>query len=189
MEGGGSGIACPGFPCTYFGWEFLSRMAQTVTGCGRPLSASVPNRAKPDILVRFSLGIRILLRNSRRKRSTENPGQAIPLPPPSKDLPPVLGKKEGWDTSLLFYAHARIWKFAVSRHAGGAASRGEKPSLTRLHTGSPRKMPAKLAGVWRASRKDAFPTRLSSKRQVCTGQRRQAGEEVLFLSSAGYQKK
>ena len=92
LRGGGSGIACPGFPCTFFGWEFLSRMRKVIIGCGRPLSASMPNRAKPDILVRFPLGIRILLRNSRRKRSTENPGQAIPLPPPRKILPPVLGK-------------------------------------------------------------------------------------------------
>jgi len=27
LRGGGSGIACPGFPCTFSGWEFLSRMA------------------------------------------------------------------------------------------------------------------------------------------------------------------
>ena len=47
----GSGIACPGFPCTYFGWEFLSRMWKAVTGYGRPLSASMPNRAKPDFHV------------------------------------------------------------------------------------------------------------------------------------------
>ena len=92
MGDGGSGIAHPGFPCTYFGWEFLSRMVWFPQAAGRPLSASMPNRAKPDLLVRFPLGIRILLRNSRRKRSTENPGQAIPLSPPPKKLPPVLGR-------------------------------------------------------------------------------------------------
>ena len=57
----------------------------------------------------------------------------------------------------VVYAHARIWKFAVSQHAGGAASRGEKPSPTRLHTGTPRKMPAKLAGARRTGREDALP--------------------------------
>ena len=45
---------------------------------------------------------RILLRNSRRKHSTENPGQAIPLPPPRKKFPPVPGKKEPWYTALHF---------------------------------------------------------------------------------------
>ena len=27
LRDGGSGSACPGFPCTFSGWEFLSRMA------------------------------------------------------------------------------------------------------------------------------------------------------------------
>ena len=36
-----------------------------------------------------------------RKRSAENPGQAIPLPPPRKKLPPVLGKVEGNNFSFF----------------------------------------------------------------------------------------
>ena len=49
------------------------------------------------------LGVCILLRNSRRKRSTENPGQAIPLSLPRKKLPPLLGKVKGnYDTALHF---------------------------------------------------------------------------------------
>ena len=51
------------------------------------------------------LGIRILLRNSRRKRSTENPGQVILLPPPRKKLPPVLGriKRNAMIRHYVFY--------------------------------------------------------------------------------------
>ena len=56
----------------------------------------------------------------------------------------------------VVYAHARIWKFAVSQHAGRAASR-EDIFPTRLHTGTQRKMPAKLAGARRAGREDALP--------------------------------
>lgn len=34
-----------------------------------------------------------------------------------------------------FYAQARIWKFAVSQHAGHAASRGKFPLLDLKETG------------------------------------------------------
>ena len=93
MRGGGSGIACPGFPCTYSGWRFLSRMAKCVTGYGRPQAASMPHRTEMGIPAHFPLDICILLRNRRRKRSTENPGQTIPLPLPRKKIPSMLGKK------------------------------------------------------------------------------------------------
>ena len=92
LRGSGSGMACPGFPCTFFGWRFLSRMRKCITSYGRPQAASMPHRTEMGIHAHFPLGVCILLRNSRRKRSTENPGQAIPLPPPRKILPPVLGK-------------------------------------------------------------------------------------------------
>ncbi len=38
LRDGGSGSACPGFPCAFSGWEFLSRMAYVITGCGTPSS-------------------------------------------------------------------------------------------------------------------------------------------------------
>ncbi len=99
---GGSRIAHPGFSCTYFGWEFLSRMAWFPQAAGRPQAASLPHQAKPDLLVRFPLGIRILPRNSRRKRSTKKPGWAILLPPSPKELPPTLVKKKWYDEALHF---------------------------------------------------------------------------------------
>ena len=34
VRGSGSGIACPGFPCTCSGGRFLSRMRKFITGCG-----------------------------------------------------------------------------------------------------------------------------------------------------------
>ena len=37
-----AGWHVPDFPCTFSGWEFLSRMASVITGYGRPLSASMP---------------------------------------------------------------------------------------------------------------------------------------------------
>ena len=80
------------FSVHFFRRVFLNRMGQVITGYGRPLSVSMPNRAKSGIRARFPLGVRILLRNSRRKRSTENPGHAIPLPPSRQKLPPVLCK-------------------------------------------------------------------------------------------------
>ena len=68
----------------------------------------MPPRTEMGIHAHFPLGVCILLRNSRRKRSTENPGQAIPLPPPRQKIPPVLGKiekknkRECCDTALYF---------------------------------------------------------------------------------------
>ena len=105
---GGSGIAHPGFPCTYFGWEFLSRMVWFPQAAGRPLSASMPNRAKPDILVRFPLCFRILLRNSRRKRSTENRDrQSRCRRPAKKSLPCWVKYKECYDARLYFLIPSR----------------------------------------------------------------------------------
>ena len=68
-------------------------MKKCVTGYGRPQAASMPPRTEMGILAHFPLGVCILLRNRRRKRSTENPGQTIPLPLPRNKLPSVLGKK------------------------------------------------------------------------------------------------
>ena len=68
-------------------------MRKCITGYGRPQAASMPHRTEMGILAHFPLGFCILLRNRRRKRSTENPEQAIPLPLPRKKLPSVLGKK------------------------------------------------------------------------------------------------
>ena len=54
--------------------------------------ASMPPRTEMGIHAHFPLGANILLRNSRRKRSTENPEHAIPLLPPRKIITPVLGR-------------------------------------------------------------------------------------------------
>ena len=59
---------------------------------GRPQAASMPHRAEMGILAHFPLNIRILLRNFRRKRSTENPGHAAPQPPPHKKITPMPDK-------------------------------------------------------------------------------------------------
>ena len=64
-------------------------MRKCVTSYGRPQAASMPHRTEMGILAHFPLGVDILLRNRRRKRSTENPGQAVPLPPSRKKIPPM----------------------------------------------------------------------------------------------------
>ena len=69
-------------------------MKKCVTGYGRPQAASMPPRTEMGILAHFPLGVCILLRNRRRKRSTENPGHTILLPLPRKNIPSVLDKKE-----------------------------------------------------------------------------------------------
>lgn len=46
----------------------------------------------------------------------------------------------------VFYAQARIGKFAVSQHAGRAANRGEKPSPTRLHSPVQKKLKRRI--IW-----------------------------------------
>ena len=88
-------------------------MTLVLTGYGRPQAASMPPRTEMGIHAHFPLGVYILLRNSRRKRSTENPGQAILLPPPRQKIPPVLGKiekknkRECCDTALYFLIPGR----------------------------------------------------------------------------------
>ena len=59
-------------------------MGKCVAGYGRPQAASMPHRTEMGIHAHFPSGIDILLRNRRRKRSTENPGQAVPLLPATK---------------------------------------------------------------------------------------------------------
>ena len=52
------------FSVHFFRRVFLNRMGQVITGYGRPLSVSMPNRAKSGIRARFPLGVRILLRKT-----------------------------------------------------------------------------------------------------------------------------
>ena len=59
-------------------------MRKCVTSHGRPQAASMPHRTEMGIPAHFPLGVHILLRNRRRKRSTENPGQAVLLLPATK---------------------------------------------------------------------------------------------------------
>ena len=54
-------------------------MKKRVTGYGRPQAASMPPRTEMGIPAHFPSVVCILLRNRRRKRSTENPGQAVAL--------------------------------------------------------------------------------------------------------------
>ena len=59
-------------------------MENVSTGYGRPQAASMPHRTEMGIPAHFPLGVCILPRHRRRKRSTENPGQAVPLLPSTK---------------------------------------------------------------------------------------------------------
>ena len=100
-----SATACPGFPCAFFGWRFLSRMGKCITGYGRPQAASMPHRTEMGIHAHFPLGVCILLRNRRRKRSMENPGQAFALRSATKKHTHGLGKKE--ETVSIFLLPGR----------------------------------------------------------------------------------
>ena len=89
MRGGGSGIACPGFSVLRFRREFLSRMRIPKGNWTRMSSLARfgmdADRGRPQPMITCA----ILLRNSQPKKVHGKPGQAIPLPPPPKKLPPV----------------------------------------------------------------------------------------------------
>ena len=89
LGGGGSGIACPGFSVLRFRREFLSRM--WTTKGNRAWMHDLArfgmdaDRGRPQPMITYA----ILLRNSQPGKVHGKPGQAIPLPPPPKKLPPV----------------------------------------------------------------------------------------------------
>ena len=89
MGGGGRGIACPGFSVLRFRREFLSRMripkGNRTRMSGLARFGMDADRGRPQPMVTCT----ILLRNSQPEKVHGKPGQAIPLPPPPKKLPPV----------------------------------------------------------------------------------------------------
>ena len=89
MEGGGSGNACPGFSVLRFRREFLSRMripkGNRTRRSGLARFGMDADRGRPQPMITCA----ILLRNPQLEKVHGKPGQAIPLPPPSKKLPPV----------------------------------------------------------------------------------------------------
>ena len=89
MGGGSSGIACPGFSVLRFRREFLSRMripkGNRTRMSGLARFGMDADRGRPQLMITFL----ILLRNSQPKKVHGKPGQAIPLLPPPKKLPPV----------------------------------------------------------------------------------------------------
>ncbi len=86
---------CPSrFSVHLFRRVFLNRMAGISPAAGRPLSASLPNRAKSGIRARFPLVLRILLRKTPPKTKHGKSGIGNPAAAaPPKELSHGLGKK------------------------------------------------------------------------------------------------
>ncbi len=84
------------FSVHFFRRFFLNRMGRFLQAAGRPLSASMPNRAKSGIHARFPLSARILLRKTppetkHGKFVTGNPAADAPQRTPARAVYKVSG--------------------------------------------------------------------------------------------------